>query len=45
MVALNSNRSLNGDRLTCLDVAVLMRQVPMTKLLQQFGAKESSVCE
>ncbi|GLJ59020.1 hypothetical protein SUGI_1488620 [Cryptomeria japonica] len=34
--------SLNGDKLTCLDIAVLLRNVEMVRLLQQYNAKESS---
>ena len=37
--------SLNGDKLTCLDVAVLMRNLRMVRLLQQYNAKESSACK
>lgn len=37
--------SLNGDKLTCLDVAVLLRNAEMVKLLQRYQAKESSACK
>jgi hypothetical protein len=37
--------SLNGDKLTCLDVAVLLRNSAMARLLQHYGAKESSACK
>jgi len=37
--------SLNGDKLSCLDIAVLMRNTRMVRLLQQHNAKESSACK
>lgn len=41
---LNLN-SLSGDKLTCLDIAVLMRYTQMVRLLQAHGAKEGSACK
>lgn len=37
--------SLNSDKLTCLDVAVLLRNLDMVRLLQHYNAKESSACK
>lgn len=45
LLMLTRTNSLNGDKLTCLDIAVLLRNVEMVRLLQQYNAKESSACK
>lgn len=41
----NRQNSLNGDGFSPLDIAMMTMNIPMIRLLQSYGAKESNSCK